>query len=273
MPFVLALFSTLPRFRCVSICSLTARHYPCFPSGPSLHWPLAATRRLYHRQFSGRRGAGHRRGDAKHHPHSPDILSLRQDCPNSASVSGSCSLLDGTSALVVGSFCLNQPHQDFLMNSRLRFCVFAHVRPPQPVHGASGNRTPARRCQRSDAARSWRPSPILTSPTEFRACVFSTLSHSRIRIYDHFSLDIAGPQLYTEAQSIEGVASAMRYIEDPRQERLFDPYQGLFPPLARRILENGWQGTFRLAILETLPVGKLSEHFHPSLGTHTKELY
>src|SRR5208282_4113276 len=32
----------------------------------------------------------------------------------------------------------------------------------------------------------------LTSPTEFRACVFSTLSHSRIRIYDHFSLDIAG---------------------------------------------------------------------------------
>jgi hypothetical protein len=65
----------------------------------------------------------------------------------------------------------------------------------------------------------------------------------------------------------------MRYIEDPRQERLFDRYYGLFPPLARRILENGWQGTFRLAILETLPVGKLSEHFHPSLGTHTKELY
>src|SRR5208283_4925686 len=56
--------------------------------------------------------------------------------------------------------------------------------------------------------------PIMTSPTEFRACVFSTLSHSRIRIYDHFYLDIAGPQLYTEAQSIEGVASAMRYIED-----------------------------------------------------------
>jgi len=24
------------------ICSLTARHYPCFPSGPSLHWPLLA---------------------------------------------------------------------------------------------------------------------------------------------------------------------------------------------------------------------------------------
>ncbi len=49
------------------ICSLTARHYPRFPSGliPSFHWPLAATRRLCHRQFTGRRGAGHRRGDAK----------------------------------------------------------------------------------------------------------------------------------------------------------------------------------------------------------------
>jgi Transposase DDE domain len=65
----------------------------------------------------------------------------------------------------------------------------------------------------------------------------------------------------------------MRNIEDPRQERLFDPFQGLFPPLARRILDNGWQGTFRLVILESLPVAKLSEHFHPSLGAPTKELY
>ena len=56
---------------------------------PSLHWPLAATRRLCHRQFTGLRGAGHRRGDAKHHPRSPDILSLRQGCPSLASVSGS----------------------------------------------------------------------------------------------------------------------------------------------------------------------------------------
>ncbi len=56
---------------------------------PSLHWPLAATRRLCHRQFTGLWGAGHRRGDAKHHPRSPDILSLRQCCPSLASVSGS----------------------------------------------------------------------------------------------------------------------------------------------------------------------------------------
>ena len=48
----------------------------------------------------------------------------------------------------------------------------------------------------------------------------------------------------------------MRNIDDPRQERLFDPFQGLFPPIARRILDNGWQGTFRLVILESLPVAK-----------------
>src|SRR5271157_5576140 len=114
---------------------------------------------------------------------------------------------------------------------------------------------------------------ILTSPTKIRARLFSTLSHSITRTYDYFPLDIARTQLYTEAQSIEGVAPTMRNIEDPRQERLFDPFQGLFPPLARRILDNGWQGTFRLVILESLPVAKLSEHFHPSLGTPTKELY
>ena len=43
-------------------------------------------------------------------------------------------------------------------------------------------------------------------------------------------------------------------------------FQGLFPPLARRILENGWQGVFRHVILELLPVAELSQHFHPSLG-------
>jgi hypothetical protein len=65
----------------------------------------------------------------------------------------------------------------------------------------------------------------------------------------------------------------MRNIADPRQERLFDPFQGLFSPIALRILETGWQGLFRHVILELLPVAKLSEHFHPTLGAPTKELY
>jgi hypothetical protein len=65
----------------------------------------------------------------------------------------------------------------------------------------------------------------------------------------------------------------MRNIADPRQERLFDPFHGLFSPIALRILETGWQGVFRHVILELLPVADLSQHFHPRLGAPTKELY
>ena len=65
----------------------------------------------------------------------------------------------------------------------------------------------------------------------------------------------------------------MRNITDPRQQRLFDPFDGLFSPSAVRILESGWQGVFRHVILEVLPVAELSQHFHPSLGAPTKELY
>ena len=65
----------------------------------------------------------------------------------------------------------------------------------------------------------------------------------------------------------------MRTIVDPRQGRLFDPFQGLFSPIAIRILSQGWQGVFRHVILELLPVAKLADHFHPTLGAPTKELY
>jgi hypothetical protein len=65
----------------------------------------------------------------------------------------------------------------------------------------------------------------------------------------------------------------MRNIDDPRQQRFIDPFWGLFSPMARRILDNGWQGVFRFVILELLPVAKLSQHFHASLGAPTKELY
>ena len=44
----------------------------------------------------------------KDHPHYPDILSLRQGCPSLASYYGTCSFLDGMSAIVVGSLCRNQ---------------------------------------------------------------------------------------------------------------------------------------------------------------------
>ena len=65
----------------------------------------------------------------------------------------------------------------------------------------------------------------------------------------------------------------MIHSVDPRQNRLFDPFQGIIPPAGRKIISDGWQGLFRHAILEVMPVGKLAQHFSNSLGTHTKELF
>ncbi len=60
---------------------------------------------------------------------------------------------------------------------------------------------------------------------------------------------------------------------DPRQNRLFDPFQGVIPPAGIQIIANGWQGVFRHAILEVMPIGDLAKHFSDSLGAPTKELY
>jgi hypothetical protein len=62
-------------------------------------------------------------------------------------------------------------------------------------------------------------------------------------------------------------------VVDPRQNRLFDPFEGVIPPAGRKIIENGWQGVFRHAILEVMPVGYLAKHFSDSLGAPTKELF
>jgi hypothetical protein len=65
----------------------------------------------------------------------------------------------------------------------------------------------------------------------------------------------------------------MIHIVDPRQNRLFDPFQGVIPPAGQRIISNGWQGVFRHVLLEVMPVGELAQHFSDSLGASTKELY
>jgi hypothetical protein len=65
----------------------------------------------------------------------------------------------------------------------------------------------------------------------------------------------------------------MRNIGDPRQAPLFDPFQGLIPPLGLKQIRNGWQGVFRSTILQLLPARELGEHFHPSNGRPTKELF
>src|SRR5882757_6295190 len=65
----------------------------------------------------------------------------------------------------------------------------------------------------------------------------------------------------------------MIHSVDPRQNRLFDPFEGIIPTAGRKIIENGWQGVFRHAILEVMPVGELAKHFSDSLGAPTKELF
>src|SRR3954464_1011463 len=65
----------------------------------------------------------------------------------------------------------------------------------------------------------------------------------------------------------------MIYSVDPRQNRLFDPFDGVIPPLGRRIIADGWQGLFRHILLEVMPVAELGRHFSDSLGAPTKELY
>jgi hypothetical protein len=65
----------------------------------------------------------------------------------------------------------------------------------------------------------------------------------------------------------------MRHIDDPRQNRLIDPFANVFSELAYERIRIGWQGVFRHAILELLPADKLAEHFHPIMGRPTKELY
>jgi hypothetical protein len=65
----------------------------------------------------------------------------------------------------------------------------------------------------------------------------------------------------------------MRRIVDPRQTRLFDPYQPVLTAANRQWLEQNWPGVFRHVILELLPVQALQEHFHPILGQPTRELY
>jgi hypothetical protein len=45
----------------------------------------------------------------------------------------------------------------------------------------------------------------------------------------------------------------MRYVNDPRQSRLFDVFESILSPLA------GWQRLFRETILELMPVGTVKE--------------
>ena len=52
----------------------------------------------------------------------------------------------------------------------------------------------------------------------------------------------------------------MLHIVDPRQNRLFDPFEGVIPPAGQRIIGSGWQGVVRHLLLELMPVGELALH-------------
>jgi hypothetical protein len=65
----------------------------------------------------------------------------------------------------------------------------------------------------------------------------------------------------------------MRYVVDPQQGRLFDPFQQIIPPLGLKYIASGWQSLFRAVLLPLMPVGKLGDQLHPILGRRSKELY
>jgi len=69
------------------------------------------------------------------------------------------------------------------------------------------------------------------------------------------------------------VNETMRYAVDPRQKPLFDPAEMMFSPMAVKYMQQDWPGLFRTQILHLMPVGKIAENFHPTLGCPTKELY
>ena len=65
----------------------------------------------------------------------------------------------------------------------------------------------------------------------------------------------------------------MRNIVDPRQIRLFDPYDSYLTEKTRKRLLESWPGVFRHVILELMPAKAIAEHFSPAMGRPTKELY
>jgi hypothetical protein len=65
----------------------------------------------------------------------------------------------------------------------------------------------------------------------------------------------------------------MQRIVNPKQTRLFDPFDNVLTEKTRKRLLDGWAGVFRHIILELMPVETLAGHFDPAMGRPTKELY
>jgi hypothetical protein len=65
----------------------------------------------------------------------------------------------------------------------------------------------------------------------------------------------------------------MRFKVNPRQKRLFDPFEAIFSKVGYRRIRSGWQEVFRRSVLHLMPVGTIEGKFDPCMGAPTKELY
>jgi len=65
----------------------------------------------------------------------------------------------------------------------------------------------------------------------------------------------------------------MQRIVNPKQTRLFDPFDSVLTEKTRKRLLDGWPGVFRHVILELMPVDAVSGYFDRTMGRPTKELY
>ena len=57
----------------------------------------------------------------------------------------------------------------------------------------------------------------------------------------------------------------MQRIVDPKQTRLFDPFDPVLTEKTRRRLLDSWAGVFRHIILELMPVDALCGHHSPGI--------
>ena len=65
----------------------------------------------------------------------------------------------------------------------------------------------------------------------------------------------------------------MRFMENPRQNALFDPAEKMFSHMTLKYLRGDWPGLFRAQMLHLMPAAELGEHFDPKTGCPTKDLY
>ena len=65
----------------------------------------------------------------------------------------------------------------------------------------------------------------------------------------------------------------MKTINDPSQQRLFDPFEGVIGRTGWKQIESGWQSMFRDVLLEQMPVQRVAEGMSESEGRPSVELH